>query len=103
MSAALIWIFLPFGLALILWPLRNERLTAGLASGASFLLALAAWLLPLDTAIRAGTFSLKIASSLEILGRHLILNSADRPLLTLIFATTCFWLRPRPQSRWLNG
>lgn len=91
MSAALIWIFLPFGLALILWPLRNERLTAGLASGASFMLALTAWLLPLDTAIRAGTFSLKIASSFEILGRYLILTSADRPLLTLIYATTCFW------------
>jgi NADH:ubiquinone oxidoreductase subunit 2 (subunit N) len=91
MSAPLIWIFLPFGLALILWPLRNERLTAGLAGGATLLLALAAWLLPIDTAMSIGSLSFKVASSFEILGRRLVLTSADRPLLTLIYTTTCFW------------
>lgn len=91
MNAPAIWIFLPFGLALILWPLRNERVTAGLASGITFLLALAAWLLPIDTAMSVGSLSIKIASSFDILGRQLVLTSADRLLLALIYATTCFW------------
>lgn len=91
MNAPAIWIFLPFGLALILWPLRNERLSAGLASGITFLLALAAWLLPIDTAMSAGSLSIKITSSFDILGRQLVLTSADRLLLALIYATTCFW------------
>lgn len=91
MNAPAIWIFLPFGLALILWPLRNERLSAGLASGITFLLALAAWLLPIDAAMSAGSLSIKITSSFDILGRQLVLTSADRLLLALIYATTCFW------------
>ncbi len=91
MNAPAIWIFLPFGLALILWPLRNERLSAGLASGITFLLALASWLLPIDTAMSVGSLSIKIASSFNILGRQLVLASADRLLRALIYATTCFW------------
>jgi formate hydrogenlyase subunit 3/multisubunit Na+/H+ antiporter MnhD subunit len=91
MSAPLIWIFLPFGLAIVLWPLRSERLMAALAGGLAFLLALAAWLLPLDTAMSLGSLSIKIASSFDILGRRLTLAPADTPLLALIYAAACFW------------
>jgi NADH:ubiquinone oxidoreductase subunit 2 (subunit N) len=39
----------------------------------------------------AGSLSIKITSSFDILGRQLVLTSADRLLLALIYATTCFW------------
>jgi NADH:ubiquinone oxidoreductase subunit 2 (subunit N) len=99
MSAAVIWIFLPFGLALILWPLGNARIKAGLSGGMAFLLALAAWLLPIDTALSIGSFSVKIASSFDILGRHLVLTSADGPLLTLIYTAACFWFTASASTR----
>jgi len=92
MSTPIIWVFLPFCLAAFLCLLRSERLSGGIASGMAFILVMAAWLLPIDTPINVGSLSFKITSSMIILGRHLVLTSADTPLLAFIYAAACFWL-----------
>ena len=91
MSAPLIWILIPLGMVPLLWIPRRERVTASLGGGLTLLLAVTAWELPLETVLRLGPWPIKIASTLEILGRRLILTNADRPLLALIYGMAAFW------------
>ena len=87
MSAAILWIGLPLGLAVLLWVLQSRRVfTLFAASMVSLLLALLAWLLPIDNAIKLGPLSLEISSTVKILGRSFVLNSGDSRLLILIFS-----------------
>jgi formate hydrogenlyase subunit 3/multisubunit Na+/H+ antiporter MnhD subunit len=93
-SAPLLWIFAPLVLAgLLLFP-RSQRVVGILACIFTLFLAAAAWLLPIDVALAAGGGSFKIAPSLEILGRHLTLTSADRSVLALIYGSAFFWFLP---------
>jgi len=91
MSAPLIWILIPLGMVPLLWIPRRERVTASLGGGLTLLLAVTAWELPLETVLRLGPWAIKIASTLEILGRRLILTNTDRPLLALIYGMAAFW------------
>jgi NADH:ubiquinone oxidoreductase subunit 2 (subunit N) len=91
MSAPLLWIILPLVLAGILMLLRNQKVVALIASIFALILTLAAWLLPIDTVINIGSVPFKLSSSFEILGRHLILSSADRSLLALIYGSAIIW------------
>ena len=99
MSAPFLWIFLPLTLAGLLMLLRNKKVIALIACIFTLFLTLAAWLLPIDTAITIGTVSFKLSSSFEILGRHLVLESADRSLLALIYGSTIVWFAAAPAVR----
>lgn len=96
MSAPFLWIILPIILAGILMLLRNQKVIALIACIITLFLTLAAWLLPIDTAITIGNVSFKLSSSFEILGRHLILGSADRSLLALIYGSAIVWFAVAP-------
>lgn len=91
MNSPIIWIFIPVILAVILWFIPNVRLTVILGIGITFSLALTAWFIPLEVPLNIGNLSLKISSTMTILGRHLILTSTDQPLLTFIYSSVCFW------------
>ncbi|OGN75908.1 MAG: hypothetical protein A2X25_01840 [Chloroflexi bacterium GWB2_49_20] len=91
MSAPLIWIFIPTVFAVMIWIIPNERLVAWLGIGISLILALAAWLLPIETPLNLGNWSIKITTTLTILGRHLNLSSTDQPLLIFFYSSLCFW------------
>ena len=91
MSAPLLWIILPLLVAVFLFLPHNRKLVVLLACIFTFFLTLAAWIIPIDTALTFGNFSFKLASSIEILGRHLILGSGNRALLILIYGSTIFW------------
>jgi NADH-quinone oxidoreductase subunit N len=92
MSAPILWIILPaIVAALLLLLLRDERATAIIGSIISALLAVTAWLLPIDTAYSIGALSIKISPSLDILGRRLTLTTADQPLLVLIYGAAFTW------------
>jgi len=91
MSAPVLWIFLPFLLAGFLFLPRNQKVVALVACVFTLILTLAAWLVPIDTALNFGNWSFKLSSSFEILGRRLILTSADRSLLALIYGSSIFW------------
>jgi NADH-quinone oxidoreductase subunit N len=91
MTAPMLWIFMPLILAACLFFISNQKLNVLIASIFVFFLTLTAWLIPIDTSLTIGNFSFKITSSFEILGRHLILDSADRAMLALVYGTALFW------------
>lgn len=96
MSAPALWIFLPIFTAGILFLVRNQKVIALIASILTFILTLAGWFLPIDTAIKIGSLDFKVASSVDILGRHLILNSTNNSLLTLLFGSATIWFAITP-------
>ena len=100
MNAPIIFVLIPIlvGGLLILIP-RRPLLSSLLASGVCLLLALLAGFLPMDQAIILGTSRITIASSLDILGRQIILNQESLGAVILIFAIGAFWfLGIRPAS-----
>ena len=93
MNSTFLWIAFPFVAGLILLLLNPyRRISFYLGAVISFVLAIAAVILPIDQAITIGPLSVKIASTFSILGRNLVIAQADRTLLMLLFAITAFWL-----------
>jgi len=99
MSAPILWIFLPLLLAVLLFIPRNQKIVALAGCIFTFLLTLAAWLIPMDTVLSLATWSFKITSSFDLLGRHLILPSADRSLLAMIYGSSFFWFVASPATK----
>ncbi len=92
MNAPIIWIGLPLLLSILLWIPRRANITALLGGISALFFAALAWFVPIDTAIRiSGNLSLKIASSIEILGRQITITSADQPLLALLYGLSAIW------------
>ena len=95
MSAAMIWIGVPLVVAVVLWLMQSRRIfTLISAATVSLLLALLAWVLPIDNAIKLGPLSVEVSSTVTILGRSFVLTSGDSRLLILIFLLggVCFLL-----------
>jgi len=91
LSAPIIWIIIPFVIGFILWLIPNERLVTWLGIGISALFAVSAWILPIETPISLGNWSMKISTTMSILGRNLILSSTDQPLIIFFYLSLCFW------------
>jgi NADH:ubiquinone oxidoreductase subunit 2 (subunit N) len=92
MSAPLIWIALPIGLAIFLFLLPGERLVAWFGGFFAAGLAVLALFAPTDTALRPfGLFSLRIDSSLSLLGRQISLPPSTQIVLVLVYAIGAFW------------
>ncbi len=91
MSAPVIWILLPLIAAVML--MLNPRQQAAAVQGGmiSFLLAVIALLIPIDTAILLGTSSLKISGSILLLGRSFQFGPDDGPLLVMIYGLAALW------------
>ena len=94
MSAPLLWIFLPLILAGLLLLISNQKVIFLVACLFTLFLTMAAWLLPIDTALTIGGWTFKLAPSVEILGRNLTLTSANRSFLALIYGSAFFWFIP---------
>lgn len=92
MNAPFLWIGLPLLLAPLFWIPRRAHITAFLGGSFTLFLALAAWFLPVDTALRiTETLSFKLAASFDILGRQVTISQAHQPLVALIYAIVTFW------------
>jgi NADH-quinone oxidoreductase subunit N len=99
MTAALIWIFLPFTAAIGLWALsRHPVQVTRLATLLCLLLAAAAWLIPIGKVLRLGPLTLEIQPILLFAGRRLSLTDADRPLLIFFFTIAAFWFAGARQA-----
>ncbi|MEJ5225419.1 MAG: proton-conducting transporter membrane subunit, partial [Anaerolineales bacterium] len=92
MIAAYLWIFAPLVVAGLLLLVRNDRWSAVLGSLASLLLAGAAARLPVNAPIAFGPLAFRIEAGLTILGRRLVIEPSDQPLLVLIYGMLAFWL-----------
>jgi NADH-quinone oxidoreductase subunit N len=54
-------------------------------------LALTALIFPIDTALLLGSISIKISSSVQFFGRSFSLNTADGPLIAIIYGLAALW------------
>ena len=91
MNAPTIWILFPIAIAIPLLFINNQRVLSLLGGTIGVLLALAAQFVPIELAMSIGGFSLKIESSLSILGRVLTIQPAEGPLLALIYGAVALW------------
>jgi NADH-quinone oxidoreductase subunit N len=91
MNAPTIWIVAPISFAILLLLIRNQRALSLLGGGFAIGLALIAQFVPLEEAMRIGAFSLKIDSSLTVLGRVLDIPAPESSLLALIYGAAALW------------
>jgi NADH-quinone oxidoreductase subunit N len=94
MNAPMLWIILPLVLSGLLIIPGEQKYSKLVICLFTFFLVLAAWILPIDSALTLGGWTFKLAPSLDILGRSLILTSADRAFLALIYGSALFWFIP---------
>lgn len=92
MNAPTIWILVPAAIAVILLFIQNQRRLSILGGTLAVTLALIAQFVPFETAMQIGPLSLKIDSTLTILGRVLVIQPAEGPLLALIYGAASLWL-----------
>jgi NADH-quinone oxidoreductase subunit N len=91
MSAPLLWIILPAAMAIPALLISNRRILAIFGGSLAVLLGLIALIVPIDQALQVGSFSIKIAPDIEILGRRLILTPADGSLLAIFYGLVAMW------------
>lgn len=91
MSAPLIWIILPAVVAVPAILISSQRILSILGGSVAVLLAIIALVVPIDQALQIGSFSLKIAPAIDILGRRLILVPADGSLLAIFYGLVAMW------------
>lgn len=91
MNAPFIWIILPLVVTLITLLISDERLITLLGGLTAALLGITALFLPIDTALLLGPISLKVSSTLQILGRSLVLTDADGSLLAIFYGLAALW------------
>jgi formate hydrogenlyase subunit 3/multisubunit Na+/H+ antiporter MnhD subunit len=92
MSAPLLWIIVPAAAGALALLLNHQRVLSLAGGSLALFLAITALIIPVDQALQIGSFSLKIAPSIEILGRRLILIPADGPLLAIFYGLIAMWL-----------
>lgn len=91
MSAPTIWIIFPIGVGVLLLFINNQRLLSILGGVTGILLAVLAQFVPIDVALNVGSTSLKIDPSLIVLGRTLLIQPTEGPLLALIYGAVALW------------
>lgn len=92
MSAPLLWIFFPGVIAVALFLARRwYRLTVLSGTILCLILAVLGWVLPVGKSVILGPWSFRVTNTLTLLGRRLVLTSADQPMLILIYLLAAYW------------
>jgi formate hydrogenlyase subunit 3/multisubunit Na+/H+ antiporter MnhD subunit len=91
MSAPTLWIIAPIVFGTLLLFIRNQRVLSVLGGSGAAVLALIAQFIPIELAMRLGPLSIKIDSSLTILGRVLLIQPPEGHLLALIYGAAALW------------
>ncbi len=91
MNAPMIWIIIPAAIAILLMLVTSQRILSLLGGTTAILLALGAQFIPLGEAFNVGTFSFKIDTSLNVLGRTLLIKPEEGALLALIYGSAALW------------
>lgn len=90
-SAAIIWIVAPIIFGALLLLINSPRALSVMGGLFAVILAVIAQFFPIEQALTISTLSLKIDSSLTILGRVLAIEPAKAPLLVLIYGGVALW------------
>src|SRR5689334_13189976 len=91
MNAPTLWIIVPMAIGVFLLFINNQRVLSILGGFFAIILALSAQFVPIEVATKLGSFSLKIDSSLIVLGRVLLIQPAEGSLLALIYGAAALW------------
>jgi formate hydrogenlyase subunit 3/multisubunit Na+/H+ antiporter MnhD subunit len=91
MSAPIIWILIPFIAGFLILFFLRQRFSPLIGGTVSTILALIALIFPIDTALLLGSISLKISSSVQFFGRSFAINTADGPLIAIIYGLAALW------------
>ena len=91
MNAPTVWILFPFVLGALLLFITSQRALTVIGGFMAVVLALAAQFVPIELALTVGSFSLKIESSLTVLGRVLLIEPTEGSLLALIYGAAALW------------
>jgi formate hydrogenlyase subunit 3/multisubunit Na+/H+ antiporter MnhD subunit len=92
MNAPVMYIVLPAALGSIL-AIFNQNINRNRAISivAAVLLALLGLTLPAGSAVELGPLSLKVSSSMAILGRQFTISNVDAPFIALLYGLVCVW------------
>lgn len=99
MNAPTLWIIVPIFLGILLLFIYNQRILSVLGGAIAVVLALIAQFVPIELAMTIGPYSLKIDSSLNVLGRVLIIKPTEGSLLALIYGAAALWFFGAEASR----
>ena len=99
MNAPTLWIIFPIGLGILLLFINNQRFLSLVGGSLAVILAAIAQFVPIEVALRVGSFSLRIDSGLTILGRSLIIPPTEGSLLALIYGAAALWFFGAEASR----
>ncbi|MFC2028499.1 proton-conducting transporter membrane subunit [Chloroflexota bacterium] len=91
MNSSIIWIILPAITAILLWFVGSQRLSILLGIGISIMLSFLALILPIDSLITIFGLTFKISSEMTILGRQLILDTTNQPMLFFLYFSISIW------------
>jgi NADH-quinone oxidoreductase subunit N len=91
MSAPIIWILIPFAAGFLTLFFLRQKFSPLIGGGIAMILAIIAIIFPIDTALLLGTVSIKISSSVQFFGRSFALNTADGPLIAIIYGLAALW------------
>jgi NADH-quinone oxidoreductase subunit N len=92
MSTPVIWLFVPVLVGVILFFLRRwYRTTVVIGTLTTLILAVIAFILPINELVRLGPVAFKVSDTFSILGRRLVLGTQDQPLIVFIYALVTFW------------
>ena len=91
MNAPTIWIISPIIIGALLLFINNQRVLSILGGIIGLLLAAIAQFIPIETAMNIGGISLKIASTVTLLGRSLVIQPTEGALLTIIYGGVALW------------
>jgi multicomponent Na+:H+ antiporter subunit A len=91
MNAPTIWIIAPVVLGILLLFVHNPRALSVIGGSAALALALIAQFVPLEVALSLASFSIRIESSLTVLGRVLLIQPHEGSLLAVIYGAAALW------------
>ena len=91
MNAPTIWIIFPFTIGVLLLFITNQRILSVLGGLVALILAVGAQFIPIELAMNIAGLSFKIDSSLNVLGRSLLIQPAEGSLLALIYGAVALW------------
>ncbi|HET6597050.1 MAG TPA: proton-conducting transporter membrane subunit [Anaerolineales bacterium] len=78
-------------LGIVLLFISNQRFLSLVGGSIAVILAVIAQFVPIEVALRVGSFSLRIDSGLTILGRSLVILPTEGSLLALIYGAAALW------------
>jgi formate hydrogenlyase subunit 3/multisubunit Na+/H+ antiporter MnhD subunit len=91
MNAPTLWIILPIAVGLFLLLISNQRILSLLGGLFAAALALIAQFVPIEVALKVGSYSFRIEAAFTILGRSLVIPPTEGSLLALIYGAAALW------------